>query len=912
MSKPAIVLKNVTKQYRLYPDNLARFMDMFGLFPRRIEALPTHLALDDMSLHINAGEKVAIIGRNGAGKSTLLKLIAKVTEPTTGDIYVKGEAKALLQIGTGFHPEFTGKENVYSYLAQLGVTGPEADRCFDEIVTFTELEEYIGQPLKTYSTGMAMRLMFATSTSISPDILILDEVLGVGDAYFTHKSHERITGLCKNNDTTLLLVSHDIYTASQLCDRMVWVDRGRILLDGPSPQVIKAYEDSIRLQEENRLRAKKSRELLAQPGSAGRQMFVEFKSLENRPLKEEIVIGGIDLYVGGSHIGTAAVTVENGFDPTTPHHLIEEGMAWGEIKEIDGKTGRLFKDHGSNFHRVSVSFDIGEIAIDRETPIRIEIDYWTGADQQAFCETHFDERSFSLGKVDLLADGAWNKVVVEATPGDVREGDKEREAGVNTAGQFGSGAVVVERIWLTQEGADTERLTHGRPMAVEMEVSVRDREFDGAVQGVVAIHRDGVTDVCRVLGQEIRFDMTAGRRQRLTVDIPRLALANGEYTVTVLIGKAGYYDNPVHRFYTINADVYCCLSRALTFTVEGMRAGRIGNRISLRGRLEGLVVNRRAKGKEGSVAANLSLMFFSIAIVLAGAEAALRSLEAGEVFQPKMVSSREGELQRVYDAYVHETEGIDRAWFLEDPSPLPHRHDPLPEHVALQKSFGGAGDWNINPLKVFNRTYAMNQYCLNGNDLFSGFAEKVNLFTPRNGGPYPPFRFLPDTSYPSGLVTNKFGWRGATIPLNKAEKTIRLAFVGASTTVSAPWFAASYPEYVCHWLDLWGKKKRLDVRFECINAGREGIDSAGIAAVALDEVLPLEPDLLLYYEGSNQFSFLTRSKSMKGFRQPPPARRGGKEKGGGSPPIRRWRGASIASLLGVRAPPPSRRNRPIA
>ena len=218
-----------------------------------------------------------MIGRNGAGKSTLLKLITGVTLPTSGSLVVNSQASALLQIGTTFHPEFTGRENIFAYLAHMGIAGKAAEDKLLEIVDFSELEEYIDQPVKTYSTGMGARLMFATSTAIQPDLLVIDEILSVGDAYFSHKSFERIREMCESQRTTLLLVSHDVYSAAKLCDRMIWLDHGRILVDSTPDLVITAYEDSIRRQEERRLRLK--RLAIAGPSLP---MSVELRSRYNR------------------------------------------------------------------------------------------------------------------------------------------------------------------------------------------------------------------------------------------------------------------------------------------------------------------------------------------------------------------------------------------------------------------------------------------------------------------------------------------------------------------------------------------------------------------------------------------------------------------------------------------------------
>jgi lipopolysaccharide transport system ATP-binding protein len=191
MSEIVIRAVGLTKIFRLYSKPHYRFLDMFGLL-RAPGAYQEHAALNSLDMEIRRGEKVAFIGRNGAGKSTLLRLITGVTQPSSGTLEVRQGANALLQIGTGFHPDFSGRENARAYLAHLGVAGRAAEEKIMGIVDFSELEEYIDQPVKTYSSGMMARLMFATSTAIAPDLLVLDEILGVGDAYFANKSFERI------------------------------------------------------------------------------------------------------------------------------------------------------------------------------------------------------------------------------------------------------------------------------------------------------------------------------------------------------------------------------------------------------------------------------------------------------------------------------------------------------------------------------------------------------------------------------------------------------------------------------------------------------------------------------------------------------------------------------------------------
>ncbi|MGH2361386.1 MAG: ABC transporter ATP-binding protein, partial [bacterium] len=237
----AIRAKKLSKVYRLYRKPTYRFLDVFGLCPAGDRYYAEHAALDHIDLGIRAGERVAIIGRNGAGKSTLLKLVASTLQPTSGTIEVRGSVRALLEIWAGFHPDFTGRENVLASLAYQGIIGSRAIEKLEEVVEFAELEEYIDQPLKTYSTGMMMRLMFSAATCVEPDILLADEVLSVGDAYFVHKSLARVKRLVQTRGTTFVLVTHDHQAAVSVCERFIWIDRGRIMLDGTADLAIASY-----------------------------------------------------------------------------------------------------------------------------------------------------------------------------------------------------------------------------------------------------------------------------------------------------------------------------------------------------------------------------------------------------------------------------------------------------------------------------------------------------------------------------------------------------------------------------------------------------------------------------------------------------------------------------------------------
>lgn len=244
-SGPAVHLSDVRKTYRLYASKADQAIDAFGLsrlFFWRRGRFTEHEALRGVSLEVAHGERVGLIGRNGAGKTTLLKLITGNFAPTSGSVIVDGSVQALMNVGLGFHPEFSGLENIRSSLTYNGLSDAELEAAVADVVEFVELDEYLRQPMKTYSLGMQARLMFATATAIRPDILIVDEVLGAGDAYFSAKSADRMHRLARSG-CTLLLVSHSTPQVLQFCERVVWLDHGQVVMDDEPLRVVKAYEE---------------------------------------------------------------------------------------------------------------------------------------------------------------------------------------------------------------------------------------------------------------------------------------------------------------------------------------------------------------------------------------------------------------------------------------------------------------------------------------------------------------------------------------------------------------------------------------------------------------------------------------------------------------------------------------------
>jgi lipopolysaccharide transport system ATP-binding protein len=197
-------------------------------------------ALDDVSFEIRRGDRVGIIGRNGAGKSTLLKILSRVVEPTAGRIELRGRISSLLEVGTGFHPELTGRENIFLNGAVLGMSRRETASKLDEIIAFAEVEKFVDTPVKFYSSGMYVRLAFSVSAHLDPDVLILDEVLAVGDVKFQQKCMEKMRSIASEG-RTLLFVSHSAQSINQLCQTAIWLDHGRVAALGDSSEVVQAY-----------------------------------------------------------------------------------------------------------------------------------------------------------------------------------------------------------------------------------------------------------------------------------------------------------------------------------------------------------------------------------------------------------------------------------------------------------------------------------------------------------------------------------------------------------------------------------------------------------------------------------------------------------------------------------------------
>ncbi|UUE10637.1 ABC transporter ATP-binding protein [Dickeya zeae] len=237
-----IKIENLSIKFRIYHDRSPSLKEYFANLLRRNKngGYSDFLAVNDVSLDINSGDRVGIVGHNGAGKSTLLKALCRVYESSIGKVVVNGRVAPLLEIGAGFHPEFTGRENIYLNGAILGYGKQQLKIIEPEVIAFAELEEFIDTPVKYYSTGMYMRLAFSLATAMNPDILVLDEIFAGGDAKFLDKATARMHDLI-DKANIMIMVSHDHNLIANLCNRVIWMDHGKLIADGKPDDIIKQY-----------------------------------------------------------------------------------------------------------------------------------------------------------------------------------------------------------------------------------------------------------------------------------------------------------------------------------------------------------------------------------------------------------------------------------------------------------------------------------------------------------------------------------------------------------------------------------------------------------------------------------------------------------------------------------------------
>lgn len=282
IDKAEIILKDVYKSFKIYSDKAQTIKERMLFWKRRTHTV--HEVLKGISLTINKGEVVGLVGENGCGKSTTLKLMTRILYPEQGSITVKGRVSSLLELGAGFHPDVSGRDNIYTNAAIFGLSKKETDARLDQIIEFSELEEYIDNPVRTYSSGMYMRLAFSVAINVDADVLLIDEILAVGDANFQAKCYAMLNKL-KQKGVTIVIVSHDTGIVEKFCTRAIWMKNGEVMYDGNPTEAIDTYLSYMHEKQMARIRKK---------GSAEEIRAAESEQDADPPVMEKLVFAVMD------------------------------------------------------------------------------------------------------------------------------------------------------------------------------------------------------------------------------------------------------------------------------------------------------------------------------------------------------------------------------------------------------------------------------------------------------------------------------------------------------------------------------------------------------------------------------------------------------------------------------------------
>ncbi len=492
----AITLEGVSKVYRRYGHHrrLATLKSalLTGSLVRHLRPDESFRALDDVSLTVAAGATCGIIGRNGSGKSTLLKLVAGITRPTSGQVGVDGRVSALIELGAGFHPEISGRENVFINGVMLGMSRREIDRRFDEIVEFAELEDFIDAPVKTYSSGMYMRLGFAVAVHVDPEVLLVDEVLAVGDEGFSLKCLDKFAEF-KRRGKTILFVTHGLSMVERFCDEAVWLDAGRKRMVGDPRRVVQMYLSDVEQAEDAHLAAEDARVQQAAASGSPPPPGREPRGEASRPAEE-----------ASPEAPPPDVPGEAASSDAAPSEAASSDAAPGEAASSDAAPGEAASSDAAPGEAASGDAAPGEAASGDAAPGE------AGPD--------------------------------EAGPDDQPPDDmfKAKE------GRWGSGTVRIEQVTLEGPRGAAHVFQSGEPMTIRMRV-VADRAVADFAFGISIFSTDGVC--CYGTNTQLE-ELESSRLDgggEVAFAIDRLDLVGGTYKLDVAVHKRDGFSYDYHR-----------------------------------------------------------------------------------------------------------------------------------------------------------------------------------------------------------------------------------------------------------------------------------------------------------------------------------------------------------------------------
>ena len=537
----AIRLEGVGKMYKIFASRGANLKDALGLPSMHNERFTEFWAVRGIDFELFPGERLGIIGRNGAGKSTILKLITENISPSEGTVEVHGQVQALLDTGGGLHPEFTGEENIEAALTFLGLSRTEIAAARGDIAEFTELGRFLSQPFKTYSLGMQARLAFAIATTIRPEILIIDEVLGAGDAYFFAKSAARMRDLL-DSGAAVILVSHALDQITRFCDKTIWLDRGRVVMRGETVDVVKRYEKFIRELDDRRLRAKNRKTRLQTYDGFERDSYTdhftvsfaathaleiaEIELVQDDDVEDEISVGSPQ----DAGTSQSSYIILDGSNWSPPR---ADGDAYFRSVEPEAGGGRTDATAQAIFYAWFIYPD-SKYAVDVRYRLR------EGVGRVGFGRS---------GRIDVVQplepadDWTTARIVLREPEEEPPIGQVERsspEQGEQRAQTVrrlsrweGIGTLAMEDVSLLDRD-DNEQTTFavGEPMAVAFQVVAAKQGQYPVVFAVLIFRLDGIV-VTRHVSEEVVLDVEQDERVQARLDLGPLQLGNGTYVVSL-------------------------------------------------------------------------------------------------------------------------------------------------------------------------------------------------------------------------------------------------------------------------------------------------------------------------------------------------------------------------------------------
>ena len=538
MSDIAIKIEGVIKSFRRFRHASWRALDALGVSVPH-SRYDIFDALRGIDIEVRQGERTALIGRNGAGKSTLLRLISGQMQPDSGCVRVTGNIQALMELGTGFHPDFTGIENIHAALALQGLRGSSLRTQIEEIIDFTELEGFIERPVREYSAGMYARLAFAVATTIKPEILIVDEILGAGDAYFVGKSIQRMKALTENG-ATVLFVSHDMSSVQLLCERAIWIDRGMVRKDGPILQVSKTYMAAVREDEEIRTRARSMSLTRQQAAGLDRQRCVTLFRLvgEVTPPRKPLSVSAIRFGSGDTELGR--IEPGRSTDEGSGPMVDAIHMNWRDLETASGRLCWQFGDFGGRFGHAPWQIRWPMAPVEGAW---IELDVLASRTDPIAVE-QFDPKAndyVRLGKIEASVTDQWEVVRVSCLERPLAEGEhlvhKLDLLELSPDDRYGSGeAHITGFSFLDADGERRHTLITGEEASAIIAFSAQGELLDPVA--VIAIYRPDGTCAMQVVSNRdgTSFGTVAGRKL-LRVSFAPLQLGPGDYIVSVALFK---------------------------------------------------------------------------------------------------------------------------------------------------------------------------------------------------------------------------------------------------------------------------------------------------------------------------------------------------------------------------------------